>query len=78
MTTLNIKGFPEDLYKALVDLAKTEHRSLTQEVIYLLQIAIKQSEKQKPSILNFRGLGKKLWTDVDLENHINLERDTWD
>ena len=47
MKTLNIKGFPEELYAALVDLAKSEHRSLTQEVIYLLQISYKKNRKAK-------------------------------
>lgn len=78
MPTLNIKSFPEDLHKELIDLAKSEHRSLTQEVIYLLQIAIRESKKQKPSILKLRGLGRKIWKDVDSEKHINLERDSWD
>ncbi len=78
MVALNIKGFPEELYKALVDLAKNEHRSLTQEVIYLLRIAINTTEKSKPSILKLRGLGKKSWNEVDPEKHIDSERDSWD
>lgn len=76
MATLNIKGFPEDLYKILQQLAESDRRSLAQEVIYLLQIAMEESEK--PSILELRGLGKKRWKGINASKHINLERGSWE
>lgn len=75
MATLNIKGFPEELYQILVQLAKKDRRSLTGEVIYLLESAIIASAKEKPSILELRGLGKK---DVDVAKHIEAERKSWE
>jgi hypothetical protein len=77
-TTLNLKGFPEDLYESLVGLAKEEHRSLTQGVIYLLRKAMEERLKKKPSIMDLQGLGKELWSDIKAEDHISMERDSWD
>ena len=76
MATLNIKGFPEKLYKALKKRAEMDHRSVTQEVVFLLQIAIEEAEK--PSILTLRGLGKTSWKGIETTKHINTERDSWD
>lgn len=77
MATLNIKGVPEELYKILGELAKRDHRSLTGEVIYLLEWAVQAIEKRH-SILRLRGLGKKYWKDVDVAQHINQERESWE
>lgn len=78
MSTLNIKGFPEELYQALVDLAKNDHRSLSQEVIYLLEKAVEASEHNKPSLLELQGLGKKYWKKTTAAKHIAKEREAWD
>lgn len=74
-STLNIKDFPKELYQSLVDLAKSNHRSLSQEVIYLLEKAVKASDSKKPSLLELQGLGKKYWKNVP--KHTAQERDTW-
>lgn len=76
MATLNIKKFPDDLYKILQNRAESDRRSLAQEVICLLQIAIEEPEK--PSILELRGLGKKKWKGINATKHINLERGSWE
>lgn len=78
MPTLNIKGFPEDLYNLLVQQAKQDCRSLTGEVLYLLELALEAEQKKKRSILRMRGLGKKHWKNVDATEHINKEWDSWD
>ena len=77
MATLNIKGFPEELYQVLGQRAKEDHRSLTGEVIYLLEWAINATTQEKQSILNLRGLGKKLWKDHDAVKHVETERESW-
>ena len=76
MATLNIKKFPNDLYEHLRVIAEQERRSLSQEVIHLLRQAVKSKEKR--SLLELRGLGKKLWEDVDVGDYIHHERDAWD
>ena len=76
MATLNIKSFPDDLYKDLRTLAEQDHRSLSQQVIHLLE---KTVQKPKPlSIMELQGLGKDLWNGVDAAAHVKHERDAWD
>ncbi len=76
MATMNIKNFPDPLYEELRNRAKRERRSVAQEVVHLLETATKQPEVR--SLLELRGLGKKIWIDIDAAEHVNSERDTWD
>ena len=76
MAILNIKGFPDDLYEQLRERAKHDHRSISQEVIHLLTEAV-QARRQR-SILELRGLGKSVWSDVDATEYVARERDSWD
>ena len=78
MPTLNIKGFPEELYISLGERAKIDRRSVSGEVIYLLEWALEATAKKKNSILQLRGLGKKHWKGIDTTKHINNERDSWE
>ncbi len=78
MATLNIKNFPEDLYHALGELAKEDRRSLSGEVIYLLEWALEANIPKKKSILQLRGLGKKYWKNSDPAKHVSKERDSWE
>lgn len=78
MATLNIKGFPEDLYHSLGELAKMDRRSLSGEVIYLLEQAVEATEPKKKSILQLRGLGKKHWKGTNATKHVSQERDSWE
>jgi len=76
MATLNIKNFPDELYEQLQKRAERERRSLTQEVVYILE---KAAGKSKPlSILELRGLGKELWEGIDPVEYLREERDSWD
>ena len=75
MATLNIKNLPDRLHRKLRERAKREHRSVAQKVIHLLTAAV---EAPTPlSILDLRGPGKELWTDVDAAKHVAAERDAW-
>lgn len=78
MPTLNIKGFPEELYKVLGELAKKERRSLKSEVIYLLEQSICLHQKEKISLMELKGLGKEKWKKAKLTKYINEERDSWE
>jgi plasmid stability protein len=76
MATLNIKNVPEKLYKKLRAQAKKDLRSISPEVLHLLQKAL---EAEGPrSILELRGLGKDVWKKVNPAKHIRRERDSWD
>jgi plasmid stability protein len=75
MATLNIKNFPDELYERLQKLAEREHRSVTQEVVHLLE---KTAGKPKlHSILELDGLGKELWEGIDPVEYVRAERDSW-
>lgn len=76
MATLNIKRFPDNLYKILQQRAESDRRSLAQEIICLLEVAVEETEK--PSILELRGLGKRNWKGVNATKHINEERGSWE
>ena len=76
MATLNIKNFPEALYKKLQLQAKRERRSVAQEVTRLLAGAL--DSPKRLSILDLKGLGKEHWRDIDAAEHVEKERATWD
>jgi len=40
MATLNVKGFPDGLYRKLQARARKDRRSVAQEIVYLLQEAV--------------------------------------
>jgi hypothetical protein len=78
MATLNIKNFPDELYHVIGRIAKKDRRSVTVEVIHLLEWAIEASAKEKTSILNLKGLGKEHWDNIDAADYINDERGSWE
>lgn len=76
MATLNIKNVPDALYRKLRARAKRERRSLSQEVIHILN---KATEAPTPlSILELRGLGKEVWRGIDAAQYVDEERRAWD
>jgi plasmid stability protein len=76
MATLNVKSFPDDLYRTLRERAEREHRSIAQEVTHLLSLSLR--EEPLLSILELRGLGKEVWQGIDSDEHIKRERQSWD
>ena len=76
MATLNIKNVPEKLYSRLKARARRERRSISQEVLRILEEATGPLETV--SILELRGLGKNLWKDIDPAHHVDEERRSWD
>jgi len=76
MATLNVKNFPDALYKKLQVQAKRERRSVAQEVTRLLTSAL--DNPKQLSILDLKGLGKEIWRDGDAAEHVARERDAWD
>lgn len=76
MATLNIKSVPEKLYSRLKARARRERRSISQEVLRILDEATRPPETV--SILELRGLGKEIWKGIDPAVHVNEERGSWD
>jgi plasmid stability protein len=75
MATLNVKNFPDALYDKIQRRAKAERRSISGEVVYLLERVTEEAEPL--SILELRSLGKEIWEDVDPGEHVSRERDSW-
>ena len=76
MATLNIKNFPDDLYRTLQERARRERRSIAQEVTRILDAVL--TEREPLSILELEGLGKKVWEGSDAAAHVDAERRAWD
>jgi plasmid stability protein len=76
MATLNIENFPDTLYEKLQEQAQREQRSVTQEVIHILDQALDQEKTY--SLMELEGLGKELWEGIDAAEYIRQERDSWD
>jgi plasmid stability protein len=76
VATLNIKKVPDKLYSRLKARARRERRSVSQEVLHILDEATKPIETV--SILELRGLGKELWKGIDPAAHVDEERRSWD
>ena len=75
MAILNVKHFPDGLYRKLKARAKRERRSVAQEVVVLLEQALEPPPDV--SILELRGLGKELWRGIDAGAHVTKEREGW-
>ncbi|MFW6308637.1 MAG: hypothetical protein ACOC1S_01325 [bacterium] len=55
MPTLQVRNLPEHIYNKIVELAKEDRRSITQETIILLEKALemeKQNKKHRKKLLN--------------------------
>jgi plasmid stability protein len=76
MATLNVKNFPDSLYRKLQKRAKQQRRSVAQEMTKILDDALESP--QQLSILTLRGLGKKQWSGIDAAAHVEAERKSWD
>jgi plasmid stability protein len=76
MATLNIKSFPDRLYKRLRSRARAHRRSIAQEVIHLLNEATRG--ESTGSILRLKGLGKEYWQGIDPVRYVAEERRSWD
>jgi plasmid stability protein len=76
VATLNVKNLPDGLYRKLQKRAREHRRSVAQEVTFILEAAVEES--QLVSIRELRGLGKDAWRGVDAAGHVDAERRAWD
>ena len=76
MATLNVKNFPDGLYRKLQAQARRERRSVAQELTRLLSEALESPRRL--SILELKGLGKNHWKGIDATEHVRKERASWD
>ena len=61
MPTLVIKSFPKDLHAKLRQIAAAHRRSVTQETIHLIELAISTEADQMLAPMGERPLGQSRW-----------------
>ena len=63
MKSLTIQNIPDDLYKIIVNMAKTNHRSIQQQILFILErarIFSNKSPVEKAKDIRQRLQGRKL------------------
>jgi plasmid stability protein len=82
VATLNVKNFPDGVYRRIKQRASKNRRSISQEVTQILEEAVAEKPKAKHSLLELAGLGKEVWEKAlngkDAAEYIREERDSWD
>ena len=68
-----------DAYQKVLDRARLLNVPQQLDLIAELAAALRQPVVVRPrhSIMELQGLGKELWQDIDAQQYVNQERDTW-
>ncbi len=78
MPTLQVRDLPEYIYEQIVDLAKAERRSITQETIILLEKALemeKLNKNQRKKLLDHIVNETKSENNEDIPDPVKLIRE---
>lgn len=70
MRTLTIKNIPDELYEKLKERAKANHRSISDEVLFIIQLSFSQKMPEKADTL-LEGPGRV--REVTAENPITAD-----
>ena len=65
----------EELKTSISRLNSAEQLRLLEELA--AQVRRKITRKRDHSILELRGLGKEIWKDIDAQQYVDQERDSW-
>jgi hypothetical protein len=71
----DIPAYYEYLLAGVYELDQVEQRHFLTE----LQALVRQHQASSPqhSILELKGLGKEIWQDIDAQEYVDQERDSW-
>ncbi|MEA3288448.1 MAG: hypothetical protein U9Q77_13900 [Candidatus Marinimicrobia bacterium] len=62
-------------------LEQVENLNQSEQLLLLEQIAVlirrKTTVKTRRSILELQGMGKEIWKDIDAQDYIDKERESW-
>ena len=64
----------DDILKRAQELSTEQQQRLVDE---LAQQAGRKNGSQKHSIMELKGLGKKIWQGIDADEYVAKERDSW-
>lgn len=59
------------------NLSPDEQMRLIEDLSKFIRQRVVLTPKPKRSILELRGLGKEIWKDIDAQEYVNQERDSW-
>lgn len=72
---MNNNHYDDILQRAEKELSREELLKLSEE---LSVRAGRKHHGKSPSIPDLRGLGKEIWKDIDPDDYVAKERDSWD
>jgi hypothetical protein len=67
----------QELLQQAKSLTPEEQLKLVEDLSILIRQQLKMTPKPKRSILELRGLGKEIWGNIDAQEYVNQERDSW-
>ncbi|MBD2132412.1 hypothetical protein H6F47_08190 [Sphaerospermopsis sp. FACHB-1094] len=67
----------QELLEQAKNLTPEEQLKLVEDLSILIRQQWKMTPKPKRSILELRGLGKETWENIDAQEYVNQERDSW-
>jgi antitoxin FitA len=62
MNTLHVRSVPEDLYQRLQRLAQKRNRSLSAQVVVMLEQAVEEEERQKEQVQALSSIRRRRFT----------------
>jgi plasmid stability protein len=62
MNTLHVRSIPEDLYQRLQRLAQKRNRSLSAQVVVMLEQAVEEEERQKDQVQALSSIRRRRFT----------------
>ncbi|MBP5972419.1 hypothetical protein HW132_06655 [Brasilonema sp. CT11] len=65
----------QEIRRQVENLTPDEQLCLLEELAALVRRRI--TPKPKRSIMELEGLGKEIWQDIDAQEYVNRERDSW-
>jgi hypothetical protein len=67
----------QELLEQAKNLTPEEQLKLVEDLSILIRQQLKMTSKSKRNILELRGLGKEIWVNIDAQEYVNQERDSW-
>ena len=67
----------QELLQQAKSLTPEEQLKLVEDLSILIRQQLKMTSNPKRSILELRGLGKEIWGNIDAQEYVNQERDSW-
>lgn len=64
------------IHKEILKLTSTDKMFLLQKIFP--ELSREFEKKQKHNIYDLKGVGKKIWKNLDAQEYVNKERDSWE